>query len=223
MIFSSLFGGGSGRGPVLEPMQADDVRQVLSLIEEHDEDDAEEAEERFRDSLDGMFVLKEGPRVVGVTGAWRDPGVADVFWLSWTYLAEDKKGHGLGQAMIDQLGEMLMGEGCRKVFISTSDYVDEDGDDVYAEARAFYEGAMGASLEIRIDNYFDVGEAQLIYSAHFGAPDGAEEADEDADAEPMGPVIFDGLAQAPETDDGLALTWRALEAGDAVPDGDLVP
>ena len=238
-MFGSLFG---KKGPQLRPMTPEDVAQTLHIIAEHDDDDAEEAAERFERSLEGLFVLTEGPRVVGVTGAAQDPETPDVFWLSWTYLADDKKGLGLGQTMIDQLGEMLTGAGCRKVFISTSDYVDEDGDDIYDEARQFYEQAMGARLEATIPDYFEPGEAQLIYGATLGGAqdhaeddhpheDDAEEVDaeegrEAAEArgeDSLGPLFFERLAPAPETDDGLAIVWRALEPGAAAPSDDLGP
>jgi hypothetical protein len=69
MIFS--FGGGSG--PQLRAMEPGYLRAVLHIISAHDEDDFEEAHAELRDDLEGMFVLTERGKVVGVAGAHIGP------------------------------------------------------------------------------------------------------------------------------------------------------
>jgi GNAT superfamily N-acetyltransferase len=165
MIFSS---GGSGGGTQLRPMERGDFGAVLRIISSHDEDDFEEAREELRDDFEGMFVLTERGKVVGVTGAHLDPHSEDVVWLSWTYVDVARQGNGLGRTMIEQLLEMLRADGMRELFINTSDHR-EDAVDTYAAARAFYE-KMGARLEVALRAYHTDREARLTYGLDLAAP-----------------------------------------------------
>ena len=200
MIFSF---GGSGGGTQLRPMERGDFGAVLRIISSHDEDDFEEAREELRDDFEGMFVLTERGKVVGVTGAHLDPHSEDVVWLSWTYVDVARQGNGLGRTMIGQLLEMLRADGMRKLFINTSDHR-EDAVDTYAAARAFYE-KMGARLEVTLPAYHTDREARLTYGLDLAAPPARNE-------HPSGGALrFIDIEPLPESDGGLGLVWEEVE------------
>lgn len=200
----SLFG--IGGQPKLRPFKVTDMMQVLDIIEQHDEDDAEEAYQNFQESHEGMFVLSKGGKIIGVTGADADDHVDGICWLSWTYVHEDYQGQGFGRMMFDQLRGMLEDGGVRRLFISTSDYM-EDGVDLYAKAKAFYQ-AMGAQLELKINDYHDKGETRFIYGLDVPVLDfeatPAEVASSDDNA---GRIYFTGMDSLPESKGGFGLNW----------------
>lgn len=199
MIFS--FGGASG--PQLRAMERGDMGAVLRIISAHDEDDFEEAREELRDDIEGMFVLTERGKVVGVTGAHTDPHSEDIVWLSWTYVDPANQGNGLGRAMFQQMTGMLRSEGMRKLFINTSDHR-EDGEDTYAAARAFYE-KMGAHLEVTLPDYHADRESRLTYGLDLaGSPPRNEHP-------PGGALKFIDVEELPESDRGLGLVWEEVE------------
>lgn len=207
----SIFGRKPKPGPettndrFVRPMTMDDVDEVVTIIEQHDEDDAEEAIESFEKSVDGLFVAVDRGRIVGVTGAVQDHEAEAVCWLSWTYVDEQERRQGLGSHLLDGLLFQLRKTGVRKLFIATSDYV-EDGEDIYAPARALFT-KMGATLELKIDDYFGPGEARYIYGLQLAEPTSQTE------VASTGDLIFDGLFPAPETDDAFNLTWREYQPG----------
>ncbi len=210
-ILGGLLGGGGAKaaapseGPFVRPMEMEDLPAALDIIDAHDDDDAEEAEEALNErQCAGMLVVEENGQILGLTGAVPDEDVPDIRWLSWTYLREDARGKGVGFMLVNELLSQLDQEGVRKIFIATSDYK-EDGKDIYADARAFYE-EMGAREELRIPDYHDTGETKIIYSL----------INENIDpgppltAETQG-VTFEDFAEAPESEDGYGLIWTETE------------
>ena len=195
-------------GRFVRPMQLSDINAVVDIIEEHDEDDAMEARESFREGVDDMFVAEDNGRVVGVTGSFDDPESDDIVWLSWTYVAEDQRRQGMGRYLLEGLLTHLQQNDVRKIFMSTGEYI-EDGEDIYAAAKGLYEN-QGARLEMKMDDYFEPGEARFVYGL-----DLQEGADQEAEPPLDGDLVFDGLFEAPETDEGLVLTWREYEDSDA--------
>lgn len=205
-MFGKLFG---ETGPHLNPLKMDHLRQVVALIAETDEDDAEEAEHSLREKRGvGMFVLLDQGKVIGVTGATAADGADDIVWLSWTYLAEDRQGQGMGRFMIEDLLRKLNETGMRKLFISTSDYR-EDGEEIYADAHRFYE-AMGASVELRIPDYHDRGETKIVFGL---TNPGVTPQSQERPDRPNG-VHFGVPAPAPESEGGGALNWEV--GGDGI-------
>ena len=210
----------SKKEPSLRPMKRSDLPKVIAIINDHDEDDAEEAQQSLMNSIEGMFVLEEGGGfsleesggLFGVTGARPDPDVEDVAWLSWTYVAEDRQGEGWGKMMMEQIIEMLRQEGVRKLFIATSDYM-EDGEDIYADAKALYEAA-GAELELTVPEFHDEEESQLIYGLSLMEVE-TETSDDIEKLE--GIVEFYDVNPLPECEDGYALNWRMAESEEQVP------
>ncbi len=198
---------GSSEEPVLRAMTMEDLPVVLDIIEEHDEDDAEEAEASLTArQCEGVAVAEVDGEVVGLTGAVADETVPDIRWLSWTYVRKDARGKGVGQFMMDALLDHLGNEGVRKLFISTSDYK-EDGEDVYAPARAFYE-QLGAREELRIPHYHDTDESKIIYGLENPSFKGGAPLEAESDG-----LRFTGFEEAPESEDGYGLTWTEDGAG----------
>lgn len=199
MVFS-MFGGGA---PQFRAMERSDLGGVLRIISQHDEDDFEEAREELREDMEGMFVLVDKGKVAGVTGAHVDPHSDDVVWLSWTYVDIERQGQGLGKTMFNGVTEMLRNEGMRKLFINTSDYMD-DGEDMYAAARAFYE-KMGAKLEIKLPDYHADGEARYTYGLDLAGK-------ADRSQQPGGGAVrFIDIEELDESDGGLGLVWEEAE------------
>jgi GNAT superfamily N-acetyltransferase len=200
MVFSMF--GSSRSGPQLRPMDSKDMGGVLRIISQHDEDDFEEAREDLRDSVEGMFVLVDRNKIVGVTGGAVDPHSDDVVWLSWTYVDVERQGQGLGSTMFKAMTDMLRNDGVRKLFVNTSDYMDE-GEDMYAAARAFYE-KMGAKLEIKLPDYHAPNETRFTYGLNLIS--GA------CDSEHLGGAVrFTGIEELDESDAGWGLSWEATE------------
>ncbi len=190
---------------LVRPMERSDIDAVIAIIEEHDEDDAEEAEDDFEESIEGMFVATDNGRIVGVTGAFADEEASDVYWLSWTYVAEAERRKGMGRYLVGGLFDHLQNQGARKIFITTGEYI-EDGVDIYAAARAFYL-SLGATEELKMEKYFSEDEARYIFGINMvNQPDVIP-----ASLEQAGHIIFDGLYPSAETEDGLTLTWREFD------------
>lgn len=185
----------------VRPMEPGDIGPVLEIIYDHDEDDGEEAEESLNESIEDMFVAIDNGKVIGVTGAIQDEEAEGIVWLSWTYVHEDYRRQGVGRYMVEGMLHALKEGGMRKMYMSTGEYY-EDGEDIYAAAKAFYR-RLGARPELKIDDYYEVGEARHILGLDIIEP---RPRDDNAATE-NGELVFDGLFEAEETDEGLALTW----------------
>jgi GNAT superfamily N-acetyltransferase len=197
-----MFGGNKG-APALRPMERKDMGGVLRIIAQHDEDDFEEARDELRDGFEGMFVLADGSKIVGVTGGVVDPHSDDVVWLSWTYVDIERQGQGIGTTMFNEMTGILRNDGVRKLFINTSDYRDE-GEDMYAAARAFYE-KMGASLEVTLPDYHADGEARMTYGLDLTR--GVDRSQHPGG----GAVRFIDIEELDESVDGWGLVWEEAE------------
>lgn len=147
---------------IFRPMSQRDVATALAIIEDHDEDDFECAEATYGKSLAGQYVLEHNSKVIGVTGANQIEGTDRSFVISWTYLQRNFIGRGQGRLMMESLIERITAQDARKLFVSTSDYIDPELGDIYRDAREAYR-AIGFSEELRHQDYYDRGEAQLCY------------------------------------------------------------
>lgn len=195
-------------GPQFTPMQAMHLGRVCEIIEQTDEDDAAEAAESLRDSFcEGMYVVELDGQLVGVTGAYQPEDADHIAWLSWTYVDQSSRGQGIGRFMVNELLTVLHRQQIRKLFIATSDY-QEDGVDVYADARRFYE-AMGATHELTVPGYHAPGEAKIVYALR--NPEVAAMPLEDE--APVRGVNFDRTGPAPESEGGVALFWAHGDNG----------
>lgn len=195
-------------GPFLAPMNSSDIDRVVDIIDQTDEDDAEEARDAFeKHGTNGMFVLREGKNILGVTGFQPSEASEEVVWLSYTYLDAAYRGQNFGKQMLSKLLEMLNTNKVRKIFIATSDYV-EDGDEIYADAHRFYEG-MGGVQEIILKDFYAPGESKLIYGLE---NPGMASTQSLPDAFPQGLNIASFESDG-DSEDVAALSWEESSNG----------
>ncbi len=145
------------------PMKRRHIDAVLKIIEAHDEDDFEYARDSYEHSgRSGQYVLMYEDAVIGVTGHRRAPDTDNTFWLSWTYLDADYRGRKLGKLMLEKLFDILKQKEARKLFVSTSDYIDPQRGSIYLDAINLYK-SVGFKEEVVHPDYYNPGESQLIY------------------------------------------------------------
>lgn len=145
------------------PLQKKDVKRVVKIIHEHDEDDAKEAAKKYKDLRNGHdFVLEINGEVVGITGASEDFGSDQTWWLSWSYLDPAVQGRGHGKELFAGILQFLKDNNARKVFVSTSNYAEKDGSLHYGTAIHLYR-ALGFGIEVEKRDFYATGENQLIF------------------------------------------------------------
>ncbi|MEL7239395.1 MAG: GNAT family N-acetyltransferase [Planctomycetota bacterium] len=154
--------------------------------------------------LSGLFVTEVDGRVGGFTGYSRIMDAPTSAWLSWTYVREDMRRQGVGGFMMESLKATLAKTKVERLFITTSDYA-EDGVDIYADARRFYE-RCGAVRELVVEDFYDRGEAKYIYRLPL-KNDAAffEQASLDTG------VAFEGVEVLPETTTAFGLYWAETD------------
>jgi len=210
-FLSSLgFGKGQGQGQgsephrIIRPMTEADIKPVLEIIYDHDEDDGEEAEAAFEETLADKYVMEFEGRMMGMTGFRPDPDTANTAWLSFTYIHEFFQRRGNAHWMMLALRDILEESGIERLFIATSDYIDEDtGEDIYLPARNFYENKLNARYELKIDDFYAPGESKYIYSLPV--------TDRSEQSEPVNvntKARFVGLGEASESDTSYVTLWE---------------
>lgn len=195
---------------LLRKMKDDDIDAVVALIDAHDDDDAEEAERDYRDAegFEDQFVLEQEGKIIGVTGFKTPPGCDNTHWLSWTYVDEDHTGQGLGRKILTELFEHLKELGGRKIFIKVSDYESEEDGAIYAAALHLYQ-SLGFSLDITFEDFYDVGEAQMILGMRLKpAQDNTIESEIIEVVDEHLPIQFNAVFEIAETDDVYSFGWH---------------
>ena len=191
----------------LRPMTTDDVTAAVAIIEAVDEDDAQSAEHSYQElGLDYQFVLASD-EVIGVTGFRLSAGSDHTCWVSWTYVHPDHQGQGYGGEMLQLLLEHLRKIETRKVYVSVSDYVDEEDGPIYAAALQLYKNA-GFVEELVHPDYYAVGESEIVCGLRLN----------DASFEPQvspdtSNVFFNGLLGIEETDGAYVINWEVKKRG----------
>lgn len=191
------------KGVDFRPMTRQDIGLVLDIIKAHDEDDFEEAQETYKHSLEGQYVLTVDNRVVGTTGAEEDEETDSTWWLSWTYLDEQRQGSGLGAVMLVKMIDLLREWKARKVFVSTSDYVDLGRGQIYRDAMAAYQ-RLGFEQEVKNLNFYDRNESRVVMGLRL-APE--RKLDRLPPPDTRGIEVF-GIADIPETEDACMIEWE---------------
>ncbi|MEL6111393.1 MAG: GNAT family N-acetyltransferase [Pseudomonadota bacterium] len=210
------FGTSEQTGFRLQPMQRRHVDAALEIIFDHDEDDGEAAAETFQGDLSAFHVVEIDRTLAGLTGYARIMEAPTSAWLSWTYVAEPFQQQGIGTFLVTSLSQILKRKKVERLFIATSDYT-EDGIDQYAAARRFYE-RLGARCDLKIDDFYQPGEAKYIYRLSLGGEgfgDGVTSMDQ--------PVRFVDIEPIDETDLAFALIWEPTAGDDEEPDRGLAP
>jgi len=191
----------------LRTMYMQDLPKVIDIINAHDEDDAECAEQQYHElGFDNQFVLELDDKVIGVTGYQGIEATDNSYWLSWTYLAPELQGKGLGKEMLESLIDKLKQQNARKLFVKVSDYIDEDGNDLYQNAHKLYQ-SLDFKLEVTNHDFYDEAENQLILSLTL-LP---EEETEQTVAEEKPNMKFNGLYEIEETDGAFSFSWEVIE------------
>jgi len=212
-IFSRLgLGGDSGPNRVFRPMTETDVPAVLEIIYDHDEDDGEEAELVFRESLADKYVMEFEGRMMGMTGYRVDTHTNNTAWLSFTYIHSFFRGNGNGYWMMLELRNVLAAEGIERLFIATSDYKDEDtGEDIYLPARNFYERKLQARRDLWVEDFYAPGESRYVYSLPVSERSEAQSPiPEEASAR------FIGVEEVEESEHSYIAEWEMLPLEDGV-------
>ena len=193
-------------GMEFREMQQHDVPHALGIIEDHDEDDHEWAATSYQDSLFGQFVLVQNGYPVGVTGANPVEGTDRTWAVSWTYLKQQLKGQGYGRLLMDNLLEYLRSMNARKVFVSTSDYIDPEDGDIYRDARELYQAA-GFQEELRHPSYYAMNETQINYGLRLQPLDIVQHDDNELN------IRLTDIDEIPECDGAYWLSWELGEEG----------
>lgn len=196
--------------PELRAMCFADLNNAVSIIQAHDEDDAEAAEADYRDSgFDNQYGLEVDGNLVGVTGYRDVPGTDQCYWLSWTYLDPSFRGQGLGKGMLLELIETLRSENARKLFVKVSDYEDPELGKIYQPALQVYQG-LGFKEEVVSNDFYDEGENQIILGLYLR--DDEDQLEQDPVVSEEKPIIrFDGLFEIAETEGAYSFSWVVKE------------
>lgn len=200
---------------LLRPMLEADIDAVVALIETHDEDDAEDAQLFYieHNGIYGQFVLEKEGELIGVTGFEAPTGCDQSYWLSWTYIDAQHTNRGLGRKMLTELFDYLQQQqGGRKLFVKVSDYVDPEDGAIYAAALHLYE-SMGFSIEVQHDDFYDVGEAQIILGMRL-----QQEQEHTPAAQQQVAIKFNEIFEISETEGSWSFGWHEHEElGDDAP------
>jgi N-acetylglutamate synthase-like GNAT family acetyltransferase len=188
----------------LRPMQHNDVRQVLEIIAEFDEDDAAEAQQTYEQSLQDQYCLTDNNEVIGVCGFKSIPDTDRTYALSWTYLASNHRHRGKGSRMLRWLLDLLHSYNARKLFVSTSDYRDPEDGDIYRSAREAY-AEVGFKEELRHRDFYAPGESMI--SLGLRLQDRMSQANEKSDLA----IRLTDVDEIPETDGSYWLAWDQVD------------
>lgn len=214
-LFSSLgFGKNSGEPePVFRPMTERDIKPVLDIIYDHDEDDGEEAEAAFNETLDDKYVVEYDGFIIGMTGYRMDPDTANTAWLSFTYIHKLYRKNGNAHWMMLELRDVLEAKGVERLFIATSDYLDEEtGEDIYLAARNFYEKRLNADKELKVDSFYAPGEARYMYSLAV-----SDRPPTQTQPDPSAYARFVGLEEASESETSYVACWEEMSDTNSEP------
>jgi len=141
-----------------------DIDDVVGAIDSHDDDDAEDARQDFKQNgIETHWVAETDGVPVGISGYRQVPETYGSGWISWTYVHENHCGKGIGKKLFQKVVDHAVEAGAQKLFIKVSNYIDEDGHSVYLAATKMYE-SFGFKCEIVSKDFYDDGEDQFIYS-----------------------------------------------------------
>lgn len=184
--------------------RVEDLEKVVQLIAEHDQDDADSAEDTLNseDCINWVSILDS--EIVGVSGYERVRGTDKSSYLSWTYVAKERCGHGIGTQLLDVVLGHAKSEDCRLMLVKVSDYI-EPGKSVslYDTANRLYIKS-GFERQIYCNDFYDEGEGIEIMSLRLRKSD--PETLKLKDEKPR--LEFCGLREIAETKGAYTFDWR---------------
>jgi ribosomal protein S18 acetylase RimI-like enzyme len=191
----------------LRPMNEADIDPVVEVIDSHDDDDAEDARRDFElNGTEYHWVAELDHSVVGVSGYRPVPETTGSGYISWTYVHEDHRGRGIGKKLFSNAVDHAVDAGAQKLFIKVSNYVDEDGDQIYLSATKMYE-SFGFECELISKDFYDDGEDQLIFSKSF-----MSSTEEDVEKITEKPTIrFIDIFEIAETNGAYSFSWEVTK------------
>jgi len=80
----------------IRKLKPEDLDEVLALIREHDEDDAEYAMNTLLGSNSNNIIAEKDGVILGVSGYENIIGTDRTAYLSWTYVLKSKLREGIG-------------------------------------------------------------------------------------------------------------------------------
>lgn len=152
----------------IREMRERDLEAVLDVVESHDEEDAQAAQEYFEELFDlddeereevgdqHFVALDDAGEVIGVGGAMEDNEEGyGIWWLGWFYVHPDHQHQGVGAALLERSLAWAREHEGRKMYVDVSSLPE------YENARRFY-AKHGFSEEGRLKDYYDEGEDCLL-------------------------------------------------------------
>ncbi len=193
----------------VQPMGKEHLNEVVRLIEEHDEDDAEAALKTYEcEGFDNQYVLIQEKAVLGVSGYRPADNTEGAFWLSWTYIDTENQHQGFGVQLVKAVIQSCYKNKARKLFVAASDYRDGEGNELYARAHRFYKN-MGFEYQLTLPDYYTKGESRIISSIDFKQ---SNEHTQTSWSATSGFLCIDAFEML-ESDGVYALAWRINEEG----------
>lgn len=191
-------------------MNMSDLASVTEIIDQHDDDDGQEAAQEFSEQgIEDHFVCVEqsSDAVLGVTGYRIIEGCDRSAWLSWTYVRADARGKGYGKQLVEHVIERLKEQRQRLLLVKVSDYQDPQDGPIYAAALALYQH-LGFQQQLQALDFYADGESQTILSMHLSS-----DQDDDIQVADEKPIIrFNGLYEIAETDGAYSFSWTVEES-----------
>ena len=191
----------------IRTMQERDLNRVIEIIGQHDDDDAEDAQSDFEtDGVENHWVAELDDKVIGLCGYRRVPQTQGSGWVSWTYVDPGYQGRGYGKALFKTVLDHARETGAEKLFIKVSNYIDENGVNIYERASRMYQ-SFGFECELISKDFYDQGEDQLIYSKYLVA-----QTDTDEVVENEKPVIrFHEIYEIAGTEGAYTFAWHVAK------------
>ena len=195
----------------LRPMEPADVRAVLEIVRQHDDDDYRSAQQSYRESLEDHFVLTRDQLVIGCTGAREIEGTERSFRLSWTYVHPQYQGMGCEPRMLKLLFDELRNWDARKLFVNASDYYDVQHANRFDQLLKAYQ-SLGFVQELLHPHYYDRDESLITFGKRL------QETTQRGERMPsdLGAVLT-GVDEIPETDDAYFIGWELSEDEPSTP------
>ncbi|MFQ6758960.1 MAG: GNAT family N-acetyltransferase [Deltaproteobacteria bacterium] len=150
----------------IRPIEPQDRAQLLSLVEQQDNFNAQEVEvaiEVIDDTLDPakndysiLVAIREGQGVVGFICYGEIPMTDRRFDLYWVAVAPALGRQGVGRRLLARMERDLRAQGSAKVYVDTSSTPG------YDRARSFYE-KNGYQVACVLHDFYRDGDDKVIY------------------------------------------------------------
>jgi len=186
----------------IRKFKKEDLGQVVSLIDDHDEDDAKDAKNTLLNS-NNLVAINENGIILGVSGYEYVNGTDYTAYLSWTYVLKSKLREGIGSKLLNHALESAKKDGCRLIVLKISDYTESGSDtSIYDGARQLYL-KKGFKVQIYCPNFYDEGEGVEIMTLRL---DGSKPSRPNIkDEKPM--LRFSRLKEIIETNGAYSFDW----------------